>query len=180
MCHHLPEPSDQTAQSEPAQPRELLLRYLDFYRSEVARKVAGLEDAELRASALPTGWSPLELVNHLVHMERRWLVWGFAGEDVEQPWGDNGADGRWAVDSATSRADLVGALHEGGRRTRAIVEDAELTDQGATGGRFEVGRPPPTLASILFHVLHEYARHVGHLDIARELVDGLVGDEPGS
>jgi len=171
MSLPLPEPSAETAD-----PQELLLRYLDFYRSEVARKVDGLTDEDPRTSRVPSGWSPLQLLNHLVHMERRWLVWGFAGEDVAQPWGDNGPDGRWSVDPATSREDLVGALHAGGRRTRAIVEATDLGDPGATGGRFE--HDPPTLVWILFHVLQEYARHAGHLDVARELADGLVGDEP--
>jgi len=178
MSQHLPEPSDQSAQKETAQPRELLLRYLDFYRSEVARKLDGLSDAESRTSRMPSGWSPLELLNHLVHMERRWLVWGFAGENVAEPWGDEGPDGRWVVDPSTTREELVNALHEGGRRTRAIVEVSDLAQLGATGGRFAADRPPPTLAFILFHVLQEYARHTGHLDVARELADGLVGEDP--
>lgn len=50
----------------------------------------------------------------------------------------------------------------------------DLTQLGAVGGRFtEDDRP--TLAWILFHVLQEYAQHVGHLDIARELADGRTG-----
>jgi len=173
MSQQLPEPSNETAL-----PRELLLRYLDFYRGEVARKVGGLSDEESRTSRLPSGWSPLQLLNHVVHMERRWLVWGFAGEDVAQPWGDHGQDGRWTVPPTTTYEDLVGALHEGGRRTRLITEVAQLTDPGTVGGRFDGTTPPPVLAWILFHVLQEYARHAGHLDVARELADGLVGEGP--
>ncbi len=178
MRQHLPEPGSESAQKETAQPHELLLRYLDFYRSELARKVHGLSDEESRVSRVPSGWSPLELLNHLVHMERRWLVWGFAGEPVAQPWGDNGPDGRWAVDASTTVDHLVVALDEGGRRTRSIVEAADLEDLGAVGGRFQPGRTPPTLAWIMFHVLNEYARHLGHLDVVRELADGLVGEDP--
>lgn len=176
MSQTLPEPSDQSAY-QTAQPRELLLRYLDFYRSEVDRKVDGLTDSELRTSRLPSGWSPLELLNHLVHMGRRWLVWGFAGEEVAEPWGDDGPDGRWSVDASTTRDELLGALHAGGRRTRAIVQAADLAEPAVTGGRFGADRPPPSLAWILFHVLQEYARHAGHLDVARELADGLVGED---
>ena len=40
-----------------------------------------------------------ELVNHLVHMERRWFVWGFLGEHIDDPWGDRDADGTWHTDA---------------------------------------------------------------------------------
>ncbi|MHB1473276.1 MAG: mycothiol transferase, partial [Dermatophilaceae bacterium] len=61
-------------------------------------------------------------------------------------------------------------------RTRQIVEAAELTDVAAVGGRFAAGTNPPSLLWILFHVLQEYARHTGHIDIVRELADGAVGE----
>lgn len=117
---------------------ELHLQYLDRYREIVEKKLTGLSDAELRGSRLPSGWSPLELLKHLVFMERRWLRWGFTGEQVEHPWG----------------------------------EPAEIAE---AGGRFGPD-DRPTLNWILFHVLQEYARHAGHLDVARELVDGATGE----
>src|SRR5208282_2180901 len=51
-------------------PKELLLGFLDYYRSVITRKIEGLTEAELRESRLPSGWTPLELVKHLVYMER--------------------------------------------------------------------------------------------------------------
>jgi hypothetical protein len=57
-------------------PKELLLGFLDYYRSVIIRNIGGLTDAELRASRLPSGWTPLELLKHLAYMERRWLCWG--------------------------------------------------------------------------------------------------------
>lgn len=66
-------------------------------------------------------------------------------------------------------------LHREGRRTREIVLSHELTDLAATGGRFGTEQDTPQLQWILLHVLQEYARHAGHLDIARELADGSVG-----
>ena len=171
MTVPFPEPSH-----EESDPKELLLRYLDYFRSAVAAKVDGLSPDELRRTRLPSGWTPLELVKHLVYMERRWLRWGFCGEAVDAPWGDQGADGRWRVEPDETVADLVAALHRGGEQTRAIVVPANLGDAAAVGGRFDGAEPPPTLAWILFHVLQEYARHAGHLDIARELADGSTGE----
>jgi Protein of unknown function (DUF664) len=89
---------------------------------------------------------------------------------------DEDESGRWHVSPEETATELLGALHAGGARTRAIAAGAELTDIAAVGGRFAVGDRCPTLAWILFHVLQEYARHAGHLDITRELLDGATGE----
>lgn len=154
--------------------REVLLDYLDYFRSVVKTRVSGLSDEQLRSSILPSGWSPIELVNHLVNVERRWLVWGFAGLDVDDPWADN-RDGRWLVAADESLDGLLGALTAGGERTRAIVMEHELTDVGAPGERWD-GADPATLERVLLHVIQELARHVGHLDVVRELIDGTTGE----
>jgi uncharacterized damage-inducible protein DinB len=167
----LPEPAGQLGD-----PKQLLLDYLDYYRSAVAGKIVGLDESELRSSRVPSGWTPLELVKHLVYMERRWLRWGFAGEHVDEPWGDRGPDERWQVRPDETAAELIARMHQGGDRTRSIVEAADLSDLAAPGGRFAGDAVPPTLGWILFHVLQEYARHAGHLDIVRELADGEVGE----
>lgn len=159
-------------------PKDLLLGYLDYYRSVVASKIAGLPDDQLRTSRLPSGWAPLELVNHLVFMERRWLQWGFLAEQVPAPRGDEDEEGRWHVGPDVTADGLAAALDTAAQRTRAIVTGADLADVGQLGGRFAAGdrKPPPTLAWILLHVLQEYARHAGQLDIARELIDGATGE----
>jgi hypothetical protein len=160
-------------------PAEVMLGLLDFYRDVVAAKLDGLDEDELRGSRLPSGWSPIELLKHLVYMEQRWLRWGFTAEQVDAPWGDADENGRWRVGPDENVADLLARLRAGGRRTREIVAGAALTDRGAIGGRFTGEREPasPALSWILGHVLQEYARHAGHLDIVRELADGSVGED---
>jgi hypothetical protein len=157
-------------------PRELLLAYIDAYRDAIAAKLRDVPDAQLRISRVPSGWTPLELVKHLAYMERRWLQWGFDGEPVTDPWGDTlpGTE-RWHVTAEESSEDLLSMLADVGRRTAAIAGAADLSDVAADTARF-AGRRPPTLGWILCHVLQEYARHVGHLDIVRELADGSVGE----
>ena len=158
---------------------EQFAAYLDYYRAAVTRKVAGLSDEQLRTSLLPSAWTPLELLAHLAHMERRWFVWGFLGEQVAHPWGENvddGPDSPWHVPDDVGREELVAALHAGGVRTRDILASHDLAERAAVGGRFTAADEVPTLLWICFHVLQEYARHAGHLDVVRELADGSTGE----
>jgi hypothetical protein len=157
----------------------LVLGYLDFYRETVADKVSGLTETDLRSTRLPSGWTPIELVKHLTYLERRWLVWGFLGEQVPDPWGDHRPDhrqDRWHVGADESLYDLLDAMRRGGIRTRRIVETTPPSTLAAVGGRFTEEAARPSLTAILFHVLQEYARHTGHLDIVRELIDGQTGE----
>ena len=158
--------------------RELHLAYLDYYRSVIESKLRGLSDDELRRTRLPSGWSPLELLKHLVFMERRWFRWGLAGESVDGPWDDhaNGEpDGEWQLSDDDDLPGLLAALHAGGESTRAILTGVELDAFGKPGGRFTADRTA-TVNWVCFHVLEEYMRHTGHLDIARELADGVTGE----
>lgn len=154
-------------------PRELLLGYLDWYRETVRRKLDGLSEDELRSPVAPMGWSPLGLVQHLGWVERRWMRWGFAAEDVV-PWpaGDDAEE--FAADAPA--AEILAAYDEEVRRSRELAARAALTDVARLGGRFTEPEQAPPLARILFHLLQEYARHAGHLDIAREIVDGTTGE----
>jgi hypothetical protein len=163
---------------EPTHPRddrrEVLLEYLDFYRAVVRAKVSGLTDEELRTSLVPSGWTPIELVNHLLHVERRWLKWGFEGQALDDPWGDS-RDERWYVPPDQPLEMVLDALDAGGTDTRALVLSHDLSDLGAPGERWE-GADPPPLERVLLHLIQEYARHAGHLDIVRELADSTVGE----
>jgi uncharacterized damage-inducible protein DinB len=169
MSMPFPEPT------EPAGSRaEVFLRYLDYFRSRVTGKLEALPAAELRASKLPSGWTPLELLKHLRYVELRWLEWGFEGLDVDTPWADN-RDGRWYVAPEETLASLLTGLRAQAATTRAIVEAHDVDDLGKPGDRWE-GADPASLERVLFHLLQEYARHLGHLDIAAELATGTTGE----
>jgi uncharacterized damage-inducible protein DinB len=153
---------------------EALLRYLDYYRDVVLVKIDGLTEEQLRGSILPSGWTPLQLVKHLTYVEMRWLEWGFEGVPVDDPWGDN-RDHRWYVGADESTPELAAALRRRGRTTTEIGQRHDLDEVGATGERWD-GEPPATLERCLLHVMQEYARHLGHLDVVRELLDGRTGE----
>ncbi|RNG19820.1 DinB family protein [Streptomyces botrytidirepellens] len=156
--------------------REMFDAYLDYYRAVVLRKLDGLSEAELRTSRLPSGWTPLELLRHLTFVERRWLRWGFLGEPVDAPWGDRGPDDRWQVPDDLPATEVRARFEEQCAWSRAAIAGVPLERRARTGGRFATEADAPALGWILFHLLQEYARHAGQLDVVRELADGAVGE----
>jgi uncharacterized damage-inducible protein DinB len=156
-------------------PNEILLQQLSYYRATLLAKLDGLSPEQLTTSILPSGWTPLGLLKHLVFMERRWMQWGFEADQLPDPWGDDDPDSDgWLVTPEDTVFDLTARLAAIASRTEAVVREAELTDRAKLGGRFS--SDPPTLGWILAHVLQEYARHIGHLDVVRELIDGSLGE----
>lgn len=168
-------------EQEPAQSvsdvEELAREHLDFYRGLVLLKVHGVPEADLRRTRVPSGWTPLELVRHLTYVERRWLRWGFAGQSVDDVWGDNDPQtGCWAVPEGMSVAEVLSAFDEQVAASRALLAGRSLSERAQPGDRFDDPDEPPTLGWIVFHLIQEYARHLGHLDIVRELTDGATGE----
>jgi uncharacterized damage-inducible protein DinB len=154
-------------------PAELFARYLAWYRQTAIAKVGALPAQEQRRPLLPSGWTPLELLQHLAYMERRWMVWGFLGEDVPDPWGDE-VDGRWHVPDDVGLDDVAAMLRATGDRVGALLRTTPLDEVARPGPRFDDDLP--SLGWICFHVLQEYARHAGHLDVVVELAGGPTGE----
>ena len=161
--------------TEPADSRtEVFLRYLAYFRARLVDKIAELPEAERRASRLPSKWTPLELLKHLTFVELRWLEWGFEGEDFDDPFGEQ-RDGRWHVGEDESFDELAAALRARAERSTAIITDHDLAEFGKPSDRWDAAQPP-TLERVLFHLMQEYARHVGQLDVVVELAGGATGE----
>ncbi|MFG3258530.1 DinB family protein [Streptomyces sp. NPDC048172] len=162
-----------------AEPHALLEGYLDYCRGALLRKLEALPESESRSSVLPSGWTPLELVRHLTHVERRWLRWGFEAEQIPEPWGDRGPGDRWHVPEEMTAEEVVEEFLAEAERSRKITGAAALGDPARTGGRFGADgdkQEVPALSWILFHLLQEYARHLGHLDVVVELATRETGE----
>lgn len=176
---------------EPAEPgkdapagSERWADYIEWLREDIIAAVLSLPPAEQRESQVPSGWTPLELLSHLLHMEQRWFLWGFLGEAVDEAWGDwnvpepwtsdesdeTRPSARWQVADDVTAEVLAARLRVVGARTRAVLQQFSADTPGASGGRFV--EDPPTLEWICFHVLTEYARHAGHLDVSTEILRG--------
>lgn len=155
--------------------------YLRFLRATLLERCASLPVSEQRRPHVPSGWTPLELVDHVAHVERRWVVWGFLAEPVADPWGDwwqGDTATRWHVPEHRTLEDVAADLRATAARTEELLATTPLETRAGTGGRFgaETGEQLPDLRWIVFHLLQEYARHVGHLDVAVEVAGGPTGE----
>jgi hypothetical protein len=146
-------------------PRATLCALLGYQRASLLRKVEGLTDEQAAISPVPSGTSLLWLVEHMAGAERTWVVDRFAGLGADRP------DG--AGSDPTGRlADAVTAYRATTDAVDAIVAAAPGLDTRCVA---DVGEPPVDLGWVLAHLVEETARHAGHADILRELLDGATG-----
>jgi uncharacterized damage-inducible protein DinB len=143
------------------------LAFLRFARASVAKKLDDLDDEDVRRVLVPTGTTLLGLVHHLTTGERYWFGHHVAGGWPDQEW-DFDADP--APDARTARvlADYRAAWEESDR----IVLAAGHPDTPVT---LPVDGQHLSLRWVLAHMTSETARHAGHADILRELIDGTTG-----
>jgi uncharacterized damage-inducible protein DinB len=144
--------------------RATLLALLQFQRESVLRKVDGLDDEAANRCLVGSETTLLWLVQHLAHAETLWLQVRFRGDDPA-------VLDALAVEAGTTLADAVAAYHVTWARSDAIAVAADLDDFVADDQ--DLG--PVNLRWILAHLLEETARHAGHADILRELIDGSTG-----
>jgi uncharacterized damage-inducible protein DinB len=154
-----------------ADERATLTAYLDYHRDAMVRKVEGLTDEQARTS--PASITLAGLVSHLLYVERFWFTVVVDGdENAPLPWNDDDPEADPDVDwkPAEPLADLVRMYEEECARSNEILARHDL-DRVIEGGP----RSGVSVRYVLAHMVEETARHVGHADILRELVDGSTG-----
>src|SRR2546430_10877844 len=147
---------DQEPPGSLGDPRELVEAYLDHYRDVVLRKLDGLSDEELRRSRVPSGWTPLGLLVHLTWVERRWLVWGFLGEPLDEPWGDRGPEDGWRVPEGWSAERVRAEFAAQAARSRKIISGVPAAPRAPPRRPVTTLAEGPAPGSILFHLLQVY------------------------
>ena len=152
--------------------RPMLEAWLEFHRMTLLLKCEGLNDVDRKRRPVPTSLLSLHgLIRHMGEVERNWFRRVLAREPDAPPiWYDPEIEDSELVplDDADWYADLAAwqAECEVARRAAAA---RDLDDTGLRRGQ------PCTLRWIYVHMIEEYARHNGHADIIRELIDGRVG-----
>ena len=149
--------------------RSVLLGYLTFHRTILARKIEGVSDEDARRAACPpSSLTLLGLIRHMTDVERWWFRRVQQAEDVPGIFDD---DEEWRVPEGTSVVDALRAYWD----EIAVVDgylagaDMDHLNENVEGGAH-------TLRRTIVHMIEEYARHCGHADLLREAIDGTTGD----
>jgi hypothetical protein len=168
----MPDADPRTRPPENAGERETLNGVLDFMRQTVVLKVAGLTDEQaFSAPVPPSTLTPAGLVKHLTGVERFWFSIDFAGSDLPYPWPEDDPHGAFPIEPGDTLDTLVEAYLRECDRSRAVVAAAQFDD---------VAKAPPfdpfNLRYAVTHLIEETARHLGHLDLLVERIDGRTGE----
>ncbi|WP_199433188.1 mycothiol transferase [Qaidamihabitans albus] len=143
--------------------------FLQFLRQTAIDKIAGLTHA--LATAAPLATSPrttgLGVIKHLTAMERHWISITAAGADLPSLW-QGSPDPSWNLSDTDTPEAVIAAYQAEWTHSADALADKKPDDLAEDGQR--------TIRWILAHVNQETARHVGHLDLLRELADGEVGE----
>ncbi|MFJ9709923.1 DinB family protein [Streptomyces sp. NPDC101234] len=154
--------------------RTQLTTFLDYARDTARAKCEGVSAEDARRAPLPG--SPLMtisgLINHLRWVEYYWFQVVFLGEEDLGPWTEEDPDREMRIAVDFPLEQLLAEYEEQSARYRELVASAALDAEAKTPIRD--GRHPD-LRWILLHLTEETARHNGHLDIIREIVDGRTG-----
>jgi uncharacterized damage-inducible protein DinB len=154
----------------------VLLTFLDAQRSRALEIISGLTEHQLRAAVLPSGWTALGMIEHLGHAERHWFQEVALGTADPLPWVDNSAHDPEACFTTAQPTDTVLRFYRDAVATsNRIVSETPLSARPI--GRHGQGDEAQItdLRFIVLHMIEETARHLGHLDAARELLDGAFG-----
>lgn len=159
--------------------KHTLHRYLQMSREALVWKLEGLSERELRMPRTPTGMNLLGIVKHMANVEI-----GYFGDTFDRPWPTPGEQISAAAFEADPQADWYATESESAADIIDFYRRVwTFADETITSLPFDApGRVPwwgergdTKLGTILVHVLTELARHAGHADIVRELIDGAAG-----
>jgi hypothetical protein len=149
-----------------------LERSLDNQREHVLGILEGLDSARLREPMLPSGWTCLGLVSHLtLDVERYWFACIMGGAPLDETASED-ATHNWQVADGDDPTEVFaryrGAIEASSAVIARVPLDAPPSQRDEWWGEWQV----PNHRFVLLHVITETACHAGHLDAARELIDG--------
>ncbi|WP_225826869.1 DinB family protein [Streptomyces naphthomycinicus] len=153
--------------------KETLHASLDRHRDAVLWKLEGLDDEQLRRPMTPTGTNLLGLVKHLASVEYGWFVETF-GREVEPLWFDPYTDEDMTVGPEETTDRIIAFYGRARAAADRVITELSMDAPGRPAWRDVT----VSLRWVLVHMTEETARHAGHMDILRELIDGATGDRP--
>lgn len=153
--------------------RETLEGMLEWYRAGVQAKLDGMTQDHATASPVRSGSSVAGVVKHLAVVEDAWFTMDLAGEG--DPWAhvdwEGDRDWEWRTARDEPVAQTAATYRRACERSRSVAAERDL-DAVATSER----GGDISLRWVYVHLLEETARHLGHMDVLRELADGTTGE----
>jgi uncharacterized damage-inducible protein DinB len=154
--------------------KNALLMFLEAQRSSVLAIVDGLDDQALTTPVLPSGWTPLGLIEHLGHAERHWFQEIVTGSAEPLPWPDDNTP----LTTPRPPSAVFAFYRAQCERSNAVLASLPLSTPPRGRHPGWLGEETTDLRRIILHMIEETARHAGHLDVVRELLDGKTGLGP--
>jgi uncharacterized damage-inducible protein DinB len=151
--------------------KESLHVSLDRHRDVVLWKLDGLDDERLRRPMTPSGTSLLGLVKHLAAVEYGWFCQTFGRECEQFPFDEDEPDADMRAEPDETAEDIVAFYGRAAAAADAVIAELSVDDTGTAWFGDSV-----SMRWVLIHMIEETARHAGHMDILRELIDGSTGD----
>lgn len=153
--------------------KESLHGFLDKQRDVMLWKLEGLDDEQLRRPMTPTGTNLLGMVKHLAAVEYGWFCLTFGRETEPLPFDEDDEDADLRVGPNESTEEVVAFYGRARVAADEVITELDLGDTGTSWSGATV-----SLRWVLLHMIEETARHAGHADIVRELIDGTTGYLP--
>ena len=153
--------------------KESLYVSLDRHRDAILWKLEGLSDEDLRRPMTPSGTNLLGLVKHLGAVEYGWFCETFGREMEPLPFDEDDENADMRVEPHESTADIFAFYGRARAAADSAIRDIDLDATGMAWFGDEV-----SMRWVLIHMIEETARHCGHVDIVRELIDGVTGYLP--
>jgi uncharacterized damage-inducible protein DinB len=155
--------------------KESLKVALDRHRDTILWKLEGLDDEQLRRPMVPSGTSLLGLVKHLAAVEYGWFCDTFGRDAEPLPFDDDDPDADLRIEPGETTEDVLAFYDRARAAADQAIDELDVEDTGTAWFGEAV-----TMRWVLIHMVEETARHAGHVDILRELIDGMAGDHrPG-
>ena len=152
--------------------KEMVLAYLDFQRDTAICKLQGVSEEDARRTLGPSSLTLIGIITHLAFVERVWFRVVLKGEDVSAAGYPDDSSLYWDAPQGASSEDVIAAYRSEIALSNETTRAHSMDDVATTGRR---GRPPMQLRWIMLHMIEEVARHLGHMDLIRESIDGQVG-----
>ena len=151
--------------------KQSLFVSLDRHRDVVLWKLDGLTDEQLRAPMTPSGTSLLGLVKHLAAVEYGWFCDTFGRETEPLPFDQEDENADLRIDPHETTDEVLAFYARARVAADRVIDELDIEDVGTAWFGDTV-----SLRWVLIHMVEETARHVGLMDILRELIDGATGD----